>query len=130
MNRRSFLKLLGVLSVLPAVAGLSVTGQFAKAKETLTQGRDILGRRLPFSYALYSSFGIKLAGQDVRLGFLRLGQEFDAISRALSFEEATVERDKFQKFISAEEYLRRKESLRKKRRLLADRAREIFQGER
>ena len=95
----------------------------------MTGGRDILGRRFPFSYALFSSFGVKLAGQDVRVGFARLGQEFDGIARALAYDETQNERDMFQKLIGKEEYLRVKESLKKKRQLLENRAREIFQGQ-
>ncbi|KKK84053.1 hypothetical protein LCGC14_2787240 [marine sediment metagenome] len=115
---------------MPSAPWIPGSWYWQKIDRAASGGRDILGRRLPFSYALFSSFGIKLAGQEVRIGFARLGQEFDAIARSLAFQETQNEQDKFQKFISPEEYLRVKESLKKKRKLLEKRAREIFKHKR
>jgi len=39
MNRRTFLKTLGVLSALPVAAGLGLRGRFAEAKVIIREGR-------------------------------------------------------------------------------------------
>jgi hypothetical protein len=113
-------------SWMPSAPWVPGSWYFDKIMRSLRGGRDVLGRRYDPGYAFLSSVGVKVAPQDVELGFEYRAREVERTKNALNAEMRRIQKDKERKLISEETFIKERESLKKKMMRLESRAKETF----
>ena len=76
--------------------------------------------------AIASSVGIKLAPQDVELGFRYKAMQFNSIKRELKWQADQLRKDRKRNMIDADEYEIQMQRIQKKMKTLQEHAAKVF----
>lgn len=113
-------------SWMPAHPLIPGSWYWQKISTAATGGRDVLGRDYDLPMAALSSLGIKLAPHDVELGFTYHARAFTAIRKELNWQAQQLAQDKERGLISADEFEKQIQRIKKKQERLAERAAKTF----
>lgn len=113
-------------SWMPSAPWIPGSWYWDKISRAATGGRDVLGRDYDLPMAALSSLGVKLAPQDVDLGFKYKSRAFNSIKSELRWQDRQLQKDKERNLIDAAEYEKQMQRIQKKMKHLSERAAETF----